>query len=81
MFDKIQDLIKTDQESQEKFNEFKKAIKKRTRATAVLLAVASIIIMGFLLYAINTVKISNSEIQNLETKIEHLQTSLEECEN
>ena len=48
---------------------------------AILLIVASIIIMGFLFFATNTVKKSYSEIQNLETQIEQLQTELEECEN
>ena len=80
-FDKIQDSIKTDQESQEKFNVFKKDFQKRMRVNAILLAVTSIIIMGFLFFAIITMKKSYSEMQNLETKIEGLQTELEECEN
>ena len=81
MFDKIEDLIKTDQESQEKFMVFKKEFKKIVRSRAIVLAIAFLISIAFLIYAANSKMKSDTKSQMLETKVEQLQAELEKCRN
>ncbi len=81
MFDKIENLIKSDPESQEKFLSFKKEFKKMVRGRVVVLIIAVLISFAFLIFALNSVMKSRSENQVLEAQIEQLQDQLEKCQN
>ena len=86
MFDELNDLIKSDTVSQEKFASFKislkktqekdqKAALKRARITAVILSMASIISLIVLLYANTQSKVAEKAM----VKVEYLEKQLEEC--
>ena len=86
MFDELNDLIKSDTLSQEKFASFKirlknsqdkdqKAALKRARLTALILGLASTISIIFLLYAHTQSTIAEKAM----VKVEYLEKQLEEC--
>lgn len=69
MLDQIKALIKTDDESQQKFTKIEKLFRRRRMAAALVLASAAVISLFFVIHA-----------YQLQLKIEDLQTRVEDCE-
>ena len=69
MLEQIKALIKTDDESQQRFTEIKKVFRRRTLAAAIILASGAIISLFFIIHA-----------YQLQQKMEELQTMVENCE-
>ena len=79
MLKEIQELIKTDNESQQRFKEIKKVFKRRKIVAAILLAGAAFISLFFVVYARQVKMESVIEVNKLESQISQLQTIVDKC--
>ncbi|MCB0497486.1 MAG: hypothetical protein KDC79_15190 [Cyclobacteriaceae bacterium] len=88
----LDDLIKDDKESQERFNSFKSAYNeelklrakltlRNARRTALMMGFATIVSIGFLLYAFKVKANTEDSIRKLETQVHQLEAKLENCNN
>lgn len=90
MFKELENLIKSDQESLDKFEKLKskflsdkraydKKLLSKARIQAVVLAVATVISLLFLLYAFQIKSEFDQKMTELTTQIEQLELKLEDC--
>ena len=86
MFDDLNEIIKSDSESQEKFKQFKvnfwnkrakkrKDEKRRTRMMSIILASSAVVSIVFGIYAIK----AQTEAGNYEDEIAKLRIELQDC--
>lgn len=88
MFDELNEIIKSDTESQEKFDQFKinfwkkrekktKDEKRQAQITAIVLGVSAIITIVFLVYAFK----AETKANYYQTEVDRLNIELQECSN